>query len=68
MADGASATPVAPVREESLSQLPGKSLRRLIRQVYSGAPGMSVSPDGKYLLYVQLDEARNRVMMAENFR
>ena len=34
---------------------------------YGGAPGLSVSPDGKYLLYVQLDEARNSLMMAENF-
>ena len=35
---------------------------------YEGAPGLSVSPDGKNLLYVQLDEARNSLMMAENFR
>ena len=35
---------------------------------YDGAPGLSVSPDGKYLLYVQLDEARNSLMLAENFR
>ena len=34
---------------------------------YQGAPGLAVSPDGKYLLYVQLDEARNNLMMAENF-
>lgn len=35
---------------------------------YEGAPGLSVSPGGKYLLYVQLDEGRNSLMMAENFR
>jgi hypothetical protein len=34
---------------------------------FEGAPGLFVSPDGKYLLYVQLDEARNSLMMAENF-
>ena len=34
---------------------------------YEGAPGLSVSPDGKYLLYVQLDEGRSSLMMAENF-
>jgi Tol biopolymer transport system component/DNA-binding winged helix-turn-helix (wHTH) protein len=35
---------------------------------FEGAPGLSVSPDGKYLLYVQLDEGRSSMMMAENFR
>jgi Tol biopolymer transport system component len=35
---------------------------------YEGAPGFSVSPDGRYMLYVQLDEARNSLMLAENFR
>jgi hypothetical protein len=29
---------------------------------------LSVSPDGHFLLYVQLDEARNNMMLAENFR
>lgn len=36
--------------------------------LYQGAPGFSVSPDGRYVLYVQLDEARNYLMVAENFR
>jgi hypothetical protein len=35
---------------------------------FEGAPGLSVSPDGKYLLYVQLDEVRNSLMMAETFQ
>lgn len=35
---------------------------------YEGAPGLSVSPDGRYILYVQLDEARNNLMLAENFK
>ncbi|MGA8539414.1 MAG: winged helix-turn-helix domain-containing protein [Terriglobales bacterium] len=33
-----------------------------------GAPGLSVSSDGKYLLFVEVDEERNSLMMAENFR
>jgi Tol biopolymer transport system component/DNA-binding winged helix-turn-helix (wHTH) protein len=35
---------------------------------YDGAPGLTVSPDGRSLLYVQLDEGRNSLMLAENFR
>lgn len=35
---------------------------------YEGAPGLTVSPDGRSLLYVQLDEGRNSLMLAENFR
>jgi hypothetical protein len=35
---------------------------------YDGAPGLAVSPDGHSLLYVQLDEGRNSLMLAENFR
>jgi Tol biopolymer transport system component/DNA-binding winged helix-turn-helix (wHTH) protein len=35
---------------------------------FEGAPGMSVSPDGRFVLYVQVDEAFNNLMLAENFR
>lgn len=35
---------------------------------YEGAPGFSVSPDGRYLLYVQLDESRDSLMLADNFK
>jgi hypothetical protein len=35
---------------------------------FRSAPGMSVSADGRWLVYVQLDEARNNLMLAENFR
>ncbi|MGA9354760.1 MAG: winged helix-turn-helix domain-containing protein [Terriglobales bacterium] len=35
---------------------------------YDGAPGLTVSPDSRYILYVQLDEARNNLMLAENFK
>jgi hypothetical protein len=36
--------------------------------LYVGAPGFTISPDGRYMLYVQLDEARSNLMLAENFR
>jgi Tol biopolymer transport system component/DNA-binding winged helix-turn-helix (wHTH) protein len=35
---------------------------------FCGAPGLAVSPDGRFVLYVQLDEARDNIMLAENFR
>ena len=38
------------------------------KQPFAGAPGMAVSPDGRWILYVQLDEARNNLMLADNFR
>ena len=38
------------------------------KKPYQGAPGLSVSPDGHFLLYVQLDEAGTSLMLAENFR
>ena len=38
------------------------------KQPFAGAPGMAVSHDGRWILYVQLDEARNNLMLADNFR
>jgi hypothetical protein len=31
-------------------------------------PGLSVSPDGRYILYPELDDYRSDIMLAENFR
>lgn len=44
------------------------SLGSMEKEPYEGAPGLSVSPDGHSILYLQLDEARNNLMLAENFR
>jgi Tol biopolymer transport system component/DNA-binding winged helix-turn-helix (wHTH) protein len=38
------------------------------KKPYQGAPGLSVSPDGHFLLYVQVDEAGTSLMLAENFK
>ena len=38
------------------------------KEPFVGAPGMGVSPDGRWILYVQLDGSRNNLMLAENFR
>jgi Tol biopolymer transport system component/DNA-binding winged helix-turn-helix (wHTH) protein len=40
----------------------------LDKQAYEGAPGLSISPDGRFLLDMQLDESRDSLMLAENFR
>ena len=40
----------------------------LDKEPYYGAPGLAVSPDGRSVLYVQLDEGRDSLMLAENFR
>ncbi|HTR25184.1 MAG TPA: winged helix-turn-helix domain-containing protein [Terriglobales bacterium] len=40
----------------------------LDKDPYYGAPGLAVSPDGRSVLYVQLDEGRDNLMLAENFR
>jgi hypothetical protein len=32
------------------------------------AEGMSVSPDGRYMLYSQLDESNSGIMLVNHFR
>jgi Tol biopolymer transport system component/DNA-binding winged helix-turn-helix (wHTH) protein len=35
---------------------------------YEGAPALSISPDGRFMLHMQIDESRDSLMLAENFR
>ena len=35
---------------------------------YPGNPGLAVSPDGRWLLYAQVDQAISDIMLVENFR
>lgn len=44
------------------------ALMAMEKDPYFGAPGLSVSPDSRFVIYVQLDEARDNLMLAENFR
>jgi Tol biopolymer transport system component len=41
---------------------------RPVATVTATEPGISVSPDGRWLLYSQADEGRSDLMLAENFR
>jgi eukaryotic-like serine/threonine-protein kinase len=38
------------------------------KEIRSGYPGLAVSPDGKYLLYTQMDLRGMDIMLAEDFR
>jgi hypothetical protein len=38
------------------------------RGIGSGAAGLAVSPDNRWLLYVQLDHGGSDIMLMENFR
>ena len=50
-----------------LSFVTGK-VKRVALLSGSSAEGLSVSPDGRFLLFSQLDEAGSDLMLVENFR
>jgi hypothetical protein len=39
-----------------------------VTEVKSGVMGMSVSPDGRWLLYSQIDDYSSDLVVVENFR
>jgi len=41
---------------------------RLVKGPHRFAPGLAVSPDGRSLLYSQMDQSGSDIMMVENFR
>jgi hypothetical protein len=41
------------------------TLERAIKQ---GPPGLTVSPDGRWLLYTRIDQSGSDIMLMENFR
>lgn len=40
----------------------------LEREPLQGPPGLTVSPDGRWVLYVQVDQSISDIMLVENFR
>ena len=40
----------------------------IAKELSEGACGLSVSPDGEWIIYPQLDEQTSRIMLVENFR
>jgi hypothetical protein len=45
-----------------------KHTREIFKADKDLAEGMSVSPDGRYMLYSQLDENNSSIMLVNNFR
>jgi Tol biopolymer transport system component len=45
-----------------------REVARPEKEPYFGAPGLAVSPDGRYLLYLQVTEQSSDIMLVENFR
>jgi hypothetical protein len=45
-----------------------KHVRRIRKFEKNFGNGLSVSPDGRWLLYTQVDKANSDIMLVENFR
>jgi hypothetical protein len=61
-------TPQHHPRSICFYDLATKHTREIFKADKDLAEGMSVSPDGRYLLYSQLDENNSSIMLVNNFR
>ncbi len=43
-------------------------IAKLEKPLLAGNPGLSISPDGRWLLYPQIDQNNNDIILIENFR
>ena len=45
-----------------------KAIRDVLKLEKYFSDGLSISPDGRYLLYSQLDDLNSDIMVVENYR
>jgi len=61
-------SPVPTVKLYSFTTKQTTQLAVVGKEIPWGYPGFSVSPDGKQIIYTQIDRVENDLMLVENFR